>query len=636
MPADRYRLVAARALTARIAPVFALLAALAAASPAQAEPYVYVLGKVPPASGSPWPQRLTVIDAATNTKGAQIPLGRSNGFLLPHAMAISPDGSLIFVVNDYDATVSIVSTETETVVDTLPSSVVGTRPFAVAVSPDGARLYVTGNHQQFFVVDIATRTRVAALTLNQGGSTAIAPSQDGSRIYVMATGSDRVAVLRTAPYGLMTTVQLTGLYLRSDSLSLSADGRYVFVPRRVNLGDDEIPIGPVSSPGMVVVDTATNSIVTETTVPGTVPYHVGVAPNGTFLYVPSYQGTNVHRLSPTTHAVTNTASLPGGGFTTAFLPNSTRAYVAASTAVTVVDTATDSVATTIPFTIGTEGRALAVVASPPPPPPPPSNLRVSAAGNRLSLTWDPPTPSDTVTGYVLEGGLAPGQTLAGVRTPGTTTSWSLDVPSGALYLRMHALSVSGRSAASNEVQVLVNVPQPPSPPTALLGLASGSTLQLSWTNTAFGGTPASLLLDVSGSFNGTLPMPPGETFMFTGVPPGTYTLAVRAMNGAGTSSPSAPVTLTFPGTCPGPPQSPENFAVTRNGSQLTASWDPPSAGPAISNYVLKVSGAMTLTLPLSQRRISGTVPPGEYQLSVFAVNACGNSVETAIQTVTVP
>ena len=50
-----------------------------------------------------------------------------------------------------------------------------------------------------------------------------------------------------------------------------------------------------------------------------------------------------------------------------------------------------------------------------------------------------------------------------------------------------------------------------------------------------------------------LPLGPGETFQFAGVPPGTYTLRVRSTNGAGTSGSSNAVTLSFPGACSGVP-----------------------------------------------------------------------------------
>ena len=145
-----------------------------------------------------------------------------------------------------------------------------------------------------------------------------------------------------------------------------------------------------------------------------------------------------------------------------------------------------------------------------------------------------------------------------------------------------------------------------------------------------------MVLEVGGALTTSLALPPSETFAYAGVPPGTYTFAVRAVNEAGASAASPPVTLTFPSACPGPAQAPPNFAVSRTGSQLSVSWDPPGAGPAVSSYVLKVTGAFNLALPLTARSISGGVPPGTYNLSVLAVNPCGPSEETVPQSVTVP
>ncbi len=215
-------------------------------------------------------------------------------------------------------------------------------------------------------------------------------------------------------------------------------------------------------------------------------------------------------------------------------------------------------------------------------------------------------------------------------------SYTFDAPTGAFYVRVHALTATGRSAASNEIRIFVNLPQVPSAPTGLLGLANGSNLALSWKTTSAGGPPTSHVLDVSGALTLSVPLPLGETFSFAGVPPGTYTLAVRAVNLTGASPPSSSVTLAFPSACPDPPQEPANFAVSRAGSQLSVSWDPPGAGPAVASYVLRVTGALNLTLPMAGRTISGVVPPGTYNLSVLAMNPCGSGIETVPQSVTVP
>ena len=577
---------------------------------------------------------LTVIDAATNTTGPRIQLGRSNGTLLPHAIVMAPNGARVYVVNDYDQTISVVSTATNTVEDVWPTSLVGTAPRALAVSPDNQRLYVVGNHQLFIVIDIASRSRIATVAHNQGGALGIAASPDGSRVYVMASGSNRVVVLGTAPYAVISAVPMDGLYARSDSLSLSPNGRFVYVPQRDTLGPNQIPIGPWTPPRVVVLDTATGAVTT--TAAGNGPWHVGISPDGATIYVTSYElGGPMHRLNPSTHASMGMTTV-SRGFTTAFLSDSTRAYVAANENVYAVDTSTHTVVATIPFDPTVAGRALGVVTTPPPfvPPQAPANLRATVAGNRVSLTWD--APATVPAGYVVEGGGNPGEVLAAVPVNGTPTSFAFDAPTGAFYVRLHAWTASGRSPASNEIRIFVNVPQAPSAPTGLLGLADGANLVLSWTNGSTGGAPASMILDVSGAATLSMPLSVTETFAFTGVPRGTYTLAVRAANAGGTSAPSTPVTLSFPGTCPGPPQPPINLSVSRTGSVVSARWDPPASGPAVSSYVLRVTGALDLTLPMSARAVSGTVAAGTYSLSVLAVNPCGSGAETPPQSVTVP
>ncbi|MEZ5291683.1 MAG: hypothetical protein R2745_11400 [Vicinamibacterales bacterium] len=271
-----------------------------------------------------------------------------------------------------------------------------------------------------------------------------------------------------------------------------------------------------------------------------------------------------------------------------------------------------------------------------PPSPVPSGLSVvSVAGNHVTLQWNPPT-SAIATGYVLEGGVAPGQTLGSLPTGGTATTFALDLPTGSFYLRVRATTSGGTSGPSNEVLVHVNVPQPPSAPTALLGLVNGNQLGLSWRNTSSGGTPTSMVLDVSGAVSASVPLPLGETFAFAGIPAGTYTFAVRAANATGTSAASPPVTLSFPAACTGLPQAPTNFVAGHAGSTLSLHWDPPSAGPAIASYVLDVTGAVSLALPFSGRSISAPAPPGAYTFRVRAVNACGAGDFTAPQTVTIP
>ena len=267
---------------------------------------------------------------------------------------------------------------------------------------------------------------------------------------------------------------------------------------------------------------------------------------------------------------------------------------------------------------------------------PPTGLTVLAvSGNQVTLRWNAPAAGPVPTGYVLEGGAAPGEVLAAIPTGSTALSFTIATPPGSFYLRMRTVSGAQQSAASNEVRAYVQVAQKPSAPASLLGFVNGTSLGLTWRTTYTGGAPTSLMLDVTGALTASLPLGVSEAFNFNGVPPGSYTFRLRAVNAAGESSQSNSVSLTFPGSCSGAPRTPINFQAYAVGRVVTLAWDPPSGGPAPSHYVVTVGGAFTGALPLAERRFTSQAPPGGYTFSIQAVNPCGASPVTPFQTVIV-
>ncbi len=260
---------------------------------------------------------------------------------------------------------------------------------------------------------------------------------------------------------------------------------------------------------------------------------------------------------------------------------------------------------------------------------------VSLVGNALTLAWGEPAAGLVPTGYLLEGGVAPGHTLASLPL-GAATMTTLTAPAGIFYLRVVGLIGVERSGISNEVRVVVGVPDPPSSPTGLLGLVNGSTLALSWTNTSSGGAPLSSILNVGGPVTGSAPLTVSESFSFANVPPGTYTFSVTAVNATGASTPSAPVTLTFPGACSGVPDAPTAFSASTNGNVVSLAWEPPQSGPAVSSYELRVTGSISATASVAGRVLSAAVGAGSYTVSVAATNACGTGVGTPVRTIVVP
>jgi hypothetical protein len=239
------------------------------------------------------------------------------------------------------------------------------------------------------------------------------------------------------------------------------------------------------------------------------------------------------------------------------------------------------------------------------------------------------------TDFVLEGGLTPGSVLASIPM-GLNPIYSFEAPTGAFYIRVHTVAGAARSAASNEVRIFVNVPQPPSAPANLLGAVNGTTLHLAWRNTYGGGAPTGLILDVTGAVTISLPLGLGDSFTFAGVPPGTYTLSLRAVNAGGVSASSNAVTLVFPQPCSEAPSTPANFLAYRIGNLVHLVWDSAADGGAPTGYMVNVSGAFTASVPVPARSISGFVGPGTYNFSVLAANACGASAATPVQTIVVP
>ncbi|MCC7124471.1 MAG: M36 family metallopeptidase [Acidobacteria bacterium] len=286
---------------------------------------------------------------------------------------------------------------------------------------------------------------------------------------------------------------------------------------------------------------------------------------------------------------------------------------------------------------GDEGF-VSLVTSGPPTIQAPYNLRVdNVSGTTVTLRWDQPSIGPAATAFVLEGGISPGEVLASIPTGHLGSTFTFAAPVGSFYIRMHAMQGATKSPASNEVRLHVAVPVAPSAPANLLGTALGSNLALAWKNTFLGGAPTGLVLDVTGSLTTSIPIGVSEGFSFAGVPGGSYTLQLRATNAGGSSAASNPVSLTFPAaSCTGAPQAPQNPHAYRIGNQIFVIWDPPAAGAAQTGYTLNVSGSFVGSFALTGRAISGAVPPGTYNLSVVATNACGTGPAAPTQTITVP
>jgi YVTN family beta-propeller protein len=113
---------------------------------------------------------------------------------------------VLYVSNRGDDTVSMISLETLRVVDTIR---VGDQPASMALTPDGSRLYVV-NYASHDVSVIDTLLHKVISTVGVGASSnepsSVAISPDGRRAYVANSGSASISVIDTASNSVEDTI----------------------------------------------------------------------------------------------------------------------------------------------------------------------------------------------------------------------------------------------------------------------------------------------------------------------------------------------------------------------------------------------------------------------------------------------
>jgi hypothetical protein len=276
---------------------------------------------------------------------------------------------------------------------------------------------------------------------------------------------------------------------------------------------------------------------------------------------------------------------------------------------------------------------------------PPTGLSVSALnGTTVTLTWRAPLIGPAPTGYLLEGGVRPGEVLATIPIGGTTPSFTLQVPAGAYYVRLRTVSGAAVSRPSGEVRLYVGAYAGPTAPRSLTAYGNGSSVVLDWRNTFGGGEPTNIVVDVTqnGARVASIPMPLTSTWSYDTVPPGTFGFSVRATNSVGTSGSSNIVTLTFPLSGCSAPGMPRTLAFAATGRSVAASWLPPTSGTAPTRYRVEArlrnpnnSTTALGTFPVTGTTIGSPVGPGRYEVRVRSENICGNSGYTGWQSATV-
>lgn len=239
-------------------------------------------------------QTLTAESIAGFTVGSGTPVG-------PQALALSPDGTRLYVADNLTGgVVRIVTLATRTHVAS-PTFGPGLVPVGVAASPDGTKVYVAVSDPERtaadFIAILDPHTGApAAPTIVVGigaGPVGLAFSPDGRTAYVANRGASTVSVIDTASGAIGAPI--TGLQAPTG-IVVSPDGATILV---ANSGDDTVMLVDAAS------RTATSVSIIVPGVPVSGPAGIAVSPDGSHAYV-------TNRLANAVTEIGNSAALTVG------------------------------------------------------------------------------------------------------------------------------------------------------------------------------------------------------------------------------------------------------------------------------------------------------------------------------------
>jgi YVTN family beta-propeller protein len=274
---------------------------------------------------------VSVISTETNTISATIPVGST-----PDGIAITPNRAFLYVVDLGANSVSVVSTATNTVTATVP---VGTLPFKVAINPNGAFAYVTNVVDgTVSVIDTATNTVTATVPVGKD-PIGVAVTPNGNFVYVTNEGSNSVSVIATATNTVVATVPVGAV---PDTVAISPDGTVAYVGDDISLGP---PVG-----GITVISTATNTV-TATVATSNQPDGIAFTANGAFAYIANFVGSSVSVINTATVTVVATITSASAETPTGVAINPSGAFAYApnfnSNNLSVINTSTNTITTLV-------------------------------------------------------------------------------------------------------------------------------------------------------------------------------------------------------------------------------------------------------------------------------------------------
>lgn len=138
------------------------------------------------------------------------------------AAGLATAGPMAYVGNFKDNTVSVIDTDSDSVVATIP---VAAGPHGMGVTPDGRWLYVSSDGSSLLNLIDTTTNRITR-TIEVGKAPhGVALTPDGQLLLVAVNGDDRLAFIDTAKQTVVATVSVA----KPHTISIRPDGKVAYV-----------------------------------------------------------------------------------------------------------------------------------------------------------------------------------------------------------------------------------------------------------------------------------------------------------------------------------------------------------------------------------------------------------------------
>lgn len=230
---------------------------------------------------------VTGVDTSNAGTAGAVEIGNAGS----NGIAVSPDGTTLYVTSSVTDTLTVIRTSDFTVIDTIP---MGPGPDNVAFTPDGTKAYVADQvDNAVYVIDTAS-VIVSVVIPVPGGSLVrnICVAPNGQFAYASSTGSNIVTVIDTQTDTVIDTITVGD---SPRNIAFTPDGAFAYVPNG-------------SSNDVSVIRTSDHTVVDTILTGQDTPHGVDITPDGRFVYVTAIFSDDVAVIRTSDNVVFDTIS----------------------------------------------------------------------------------------------------------------------------------------------------------------------------------------------------------------------------------------------------------------------------------------------------------------------------------------